>query len=428
MQKYLSLIILALFLAGCSEEVEERLEGRRIPIILETQSLTADATLRGEQVVIARAATGTVWQQNRSNALHNPGNVAYSNNFDRKWNSNIGSGGNLSASPLIAGGYVFAMDSAYRLTALDSANGRTKWQTPLAGGKGTAFGGGIALYKGKIFASDGFGTVTAVSAETGTVQWTQDLLTPIRATPVVDSDIVIVTSIDNRATALNVNDGSVLWRHQGFQQNVGVVGTGSAAIAGNVAIVPYSSGEVYGLRMTDGGVLWQANLTATSRSSSLSELGDISADPVVDEIGRTYAISNGGRMSAIDIASGNSVWEHRLSGGETPILSGDYIFVISNSSQLLAIRKADGAVRWTRQLQHWKNPNNREQLLDWKAPLLLGGKLFLANGDGDGILVDVQTGEVLQEVPLSGAVALPPVVSDGVLYILYDNANLSAYR
>ena len=427
MHKYLP-IILALFLFGCSDDKEERLEGRRIPIILEAQSLQADVTLRGEPVTIARPVAGNSWFMNRGNAIHNPGNVAYSNAFEGKWNANIGNGGNLSAPPLVAGGYVFAMDSAYRLTALNSENGRVRWQTALAQGKGTAFGGGIALYRGRIFASDGFGTVTAVSAETGKVEWTRNLLTPIRATPVVESDIVIVTSIDNRATALNVNDGSVLWRHQGFQENVGVVGTGSPAIAGNVAIVPYSSGEVYGLRMTDGGVLWQVNLTAISRSSSLSELGDISADPVVDETGRVYAISNGGRLSSIDIASGSAVWEHRISGSETPVVSGDYIFVISNSSQILAIRKADGAVRWERQLQHWKNPNKRDKLLDWKAPLLLDGKLFLANGNGDGILMDSGTGDILQEIPLSGSVALPPVVSDGVLYILYDNANLSAYK
>ena len=422
------LIFFALFLFGCAEEAEIRLAGKRIPIILESQSLAADVTLRNEAVTILAAKPLDSWNQSRASATHNPGNVAYSLEFQPIWNSSIGAGGNLSASPLASGGIVFAMDSQYRLKALNGENGQVLWETELAKGKGKAFGGGLALYKGAIFVSDGFGTVSAVSAESGEVLWVRNLLTPIRATPVVDSDIVIVTSIDNHATALNTNDGSVLWRHQGFQENVGVVGTGSPAIIGNVAIVPYSSGEVYGLRMTDGSVIWQENLSAISRSSSLSELGDISADPVIDEIGRVYAISNGGRLSAIDIRTGRRVWDHRLSGGETPIISGDYLFVISNSSQLLAIRKADGAIRWQVQLQNWKEPTKRSVLLDWKAPLLLDGKLFLAHSLGGGVLVDSQTGEVLREFRLSAGIASAPIVADGVLYILNKNANLTAYR
>lgn len=422
-------IVLALGLCACANEVKKPLIGERIPIILETQSLQADISLQNVPVNISAAKNIDAWSQKGASATHNSGNIAYSLDFSPFWQANIGKGGIVSGSILAAGDFVFSMDADYRLSALDSSTGKLQWQTDLANDKNETFGGGIALYKGVIFASDGYGRVTAVDASDGSVIWVKSLLTPIRSSPVVESDIIIVTSIDNRTTALKTSDGSVLWRHQGFQQNIGFAGIGSPAIIGAFAVVPYSSGEVYAFRVTDGTVLWQTNLSATSRSSSLSELGAITADPVIDTgSGHIYAISNSGLLSSLDIRSGAVTWELRLSGGQTPTISGDYLFIVSNSSQLLAIRKADGAIHWQRQLPHWQDPDKRKKLLNWKGPLMLQDNLFLINRQGGAILVDTQTGETSMEVDLSGSISRSPIVADEVLYILYDNAYLAAYR
>src|SRR3546814_13420392 len=86
--------------------------------------------------------------------------------------------------------------------------------------------------------------------------------------------------------------GEKLWLHTGFSEPAGLLGGASPAVDGETVVVPYSSGEIFALRVENGRVVWSDNLTAVRRADALSSLADIRAAPVVDrglvlaEIGR----------------------------------------------------------------------------------------------------------------------------------------------
>ncbi len=119
--------------------------------------------------------------------------------------------------------------------------------------------------------------------------------------------------------------------------------------AGHV-VAGFSSGELNAYRYENGRSLWDVVLSRTSISTSVSSLSDIDAEPVIDQ-GRVYAIGQGGRMVAMDIASGNPLWEQNIAGISTPWVAGEWLFVVTDDARLLAIARGTGKIRWISQLR-----------------------------------------------------------------------------
>src|SRR3546814_4596588 len=105
----------------------------------------------------------------------------------------------------------------------------------------------------------------------------------MRAAPTVAGWGVFVVSIYNHLTALNAETGEKLWSHTGFSEPAGLLGGASPAVEGDIVVVPYSSGEIFALRVENGRVVWSDNLTAVRRVDALSSLADIRGGPVIED-------------------------------------------------------------------------------------------------------------------------------------------------
>ena len=81
-------------------------------------------------------------------------------------------------------------------------------------------------------------------------------------------------------------------------------------------------------------MVWSDQLVKAARFTPLAALSDIRGKPVVDR-GRVIAISHSGRMAAIDLRTGERIWDRDITGVETPWVSGDFIYVVTTQAELL---------------------------------------------------------------------------------------------
>ena len=124
-------------------------------------------------------------------------------------------------------------------------------------------GGGIAYDDGKIFVTTGFGVVIALDARNRqATSGRSDLGVPIVNAPVVNGGRIFVSTQDNHFYALAEADGRQLWDHQGIAESAGILATTSAAVPGEFVIAPYTSGEIFALRVQNGQPAWNDVLSA----------------------------------------------------------------------------------------------------------------------------------------------------------------------
>jgi outer membrane protein assembly factor BamB len=407
--------------------------GERIPVLARETVLEVDPALAGIAVTLPPATPNSEWTQSGGNAAKSMGHLALGNALGLAWRQSIGegsNGGQLAASPVIAENKIFTIDTRAVVRALNPQNGATLWQSQVRGPnapEGALFGGGVAYDNGRIYATNGAGDAAALDAKNGAVLWTKRPGGPLRGAPTVANDNVYVITQDNRLFALSPADGTVRWEGSGAVEIAGLLGASSPAAAQGTVVAGFSSGELNAYRYENGQNLWQDALARTSISTSVTSLSDIDADPVIDS-GRVYAVGQGGRMVAIELITGQRVWEINVAGIATPWVAGDWIFVVTDQAQLLALSRTNGHIRWMTQLARWRDLKDKKGRIDWVGPILAGDRLALANSVGQIVYVSPTDGRVLTTQATGMSVSLQPIVANNTLYVLHDNGQLSAWR
>jgi outer membrane protein assembly factor BamB len=408
--------------------------GQRIAVLTGEGDVTVDPATAALPMTLPEAVVNTDWTQSGGNAAKSMGHVGLGSTLAMAWRQSIGEGssnqGQLAASPVVGDGKIFTIDTRAVVRAMSPENGGTVWQRQVRGAnapEGALFGGGVAYDNGRVYATNGAGDASAIDAKTGAVVWTVRPGGPLRGAPTVANDNVYVMTQDNRLFALNPADGSVRWEGSGAVEIAGLLGASSPAAAQGTVVAGFSSGELNAYRYENGQNIWQDALARTSISTSVTSLSDIDADPVIDA-GRVYAVGQGGRMVAIELITGQRVWEINVAGISTPWVAGEWIFVVTDQAQLLALSRANGHIRWMTQLPQYRDAKDKKGRIAWVGPILAGDRLILANSAGQLVNVSPYDGSVQSTIDTRMPVSLSPIVADRTLYVLHDNGQLTAWR
>ncbi|MBK1667796.1 hypothetical protein CKO28_07080 [Rhodovibrio sodomensis] len=420
-------------LAACSwfEADPERLEGERIDVLGPERQLSAAESIQGREIELPPPYINAAWPQPGGNPPHAMFHLKLGDDPSQVWSVDVGEASGdrqqIMSQPVVAGGRVYAMDAAATVSAYTADNGQRIWRRQLIEDTEGIFGGGPGYADGRLFVTTGAGRLFALDAATGETVWTYDAGVPMRAGPTVRDGQVYAVTIVNETVALSAEDGSELWTHQGIEEQAGLLGSASPAVTSAAVYVAYSSGELFALLPENGRALWSDSLAGIARTGSVANLTDVRAKPVA-EGNRVYAISNANRMTAIDTRRGARVWDERLSGIEMPWIAGDWLFVVTAQSELLALERETGRIRWVTQLARWEDSEDKDGPIVWQGPVLAGDRLLLLGSQGKAVSVSPYNGEVMGAIDIPGAPAAPPVVADQTLYILTDGATLAAYR
>jgi polyvinyl alcohol dehydrogenase (cytochrome) len=243
-----------------------------------------------------------------------------------------------------------------------------------------------AFFDGQIFVGSARGTIHALRAESGCVQWTFDANGPVR------SAMIVVPNEKRHALlfgdqigwyyALEAETGKLLWKRRIEEHDTARL-TGAALVRNGVVYVPVASweetrssgadylcctfrGALVALRIRDGGQIWKSYMVPEPTVQGKTDSGKVKWGP-----------------------SGASIWS-------TPVYDArrDLIYVTtgdnfsapatSTSDALVAINPPDGKIVWASQTTpNDVSPSERGPDFDYGSPPLLirtpeGRELILA--------------------------------------------------
>jgi outer membrane protein assembly factor BamB len=433
---FASALLASLTAAGCDlfgDKPKSRLAGDRISVLGLDRKIEPDPAVASQPITLPPVTLNPEWPEPGGNPSHAMGNLALPNQVRKAWDTGIGDGSarytKVMSQPVIAIGRVFAMDGGVQVSALDAASGKRFWQVDLKpeDQKGNAFGGGPCFWNGRLFVSTGYAEVVALDPNDGRILWRRNVSSPLHSAPTVVDNRVFVVTVDNELVALSAEDGRRQWSHNGIPETGSLLGNASPAVEGEIVVVAYTSGELFALRVENGRALWSENLAAARGMDALSSMADIHGRPVIDR-GRVFAVSHSGRMLAIDLRTGNHVWEQDLGGSHEPWCGGEFVFVLANDNEIVCLTRNEGKVRWTMQLPAYEDMEKKKDPIVWVGPVLGGDQLIVLSSSGVAMWVSPVNGETQWKTEMSDKGYLGPVIAGSTLYLLTDDANLSAYR
>jgi outer membrane protein assembly factor BamB len=434
----------ALMLAACAED-DPILPGKREGLreVLQTDAAEpAESEVVGANTVNVTApvrlpaqVANADWTQRIGTPATRVGNPALSAAPQLAWSASIGKGDSarsrITADPVVAGGRVFAMDSSAQVTAL-STGGQVLWTANLVPSSDSAndgSGGGLAFGDGKLFASTGFGTLTALDPATGGVIWTQALRSTGAASPTVYGDLVYMIAGSQEAWALDTDTGRIEWRLAATPDLNNLVGGPAPAVSDKYAVFAFGSGEVQGAFRKGGLRMWDAQIAGRRDGLAQSAVSDITGDPVIYG-DRVYVGNHSGRMAALQLANGARIWTAN-EGPLSPVWATDAsVYLVSDKNELVRLRAADGTRVWGTKLPFFvkDRPRRQAEVFAHYGPVLAGSQLVVASNDGLMRFFDPVSGALVRTVEVPGGATTNPVVAGRTLYVVSTKGQLHAFR
>jgi outer membrane protein assembly factor BamB len=406
-------------------------KANRIPVIALNDQLKVADALKGQDFFLPAPAPQTDWPVPGGTLQQSVENVDAAPAFQIAWRRSIGVGSSrrhhITAPPIAADGRLFVMDGGSTVSAHDARTGAPIWHVnimPKSKRDHEAWGGGVAYADGKIYASSGFKEVVQIDAKTGAIGWRSRTEAPIHAAPSVADGRVFAVDVNDELLAFDAGSGLQLWTYQALTEPARMLAASSPAVENDTLVTSFASGELVALRAANGNELWNAALARASRTNALSEIRDIAGRPVIYKTD-VFAVSHADYFAAVDLRTGSVRWTLPVSAITTPWASGDVVYVVDQSGEVICVSRDSGQVYWIRDLNEGLKKKKRAY---WSSPLLAGNRLITLSNKGVALALNPKTGATVATLRLGSEALMGPIAVNGMIYAVTESGQLVAIR
>lgn len=261
--------------------------------------------------------------------------------------------------------------------------------------------------------------VRALDKRTGALVWNSETVgygTGDNTELLVAGNLVL--DLDASVFAFDRRSGALRWAYTDLLDPGAFVGRGAAdslaLYAGSV------SGDLYAIRLNDGGLRWKLKIATDSATTRVN-------DPAIDggtvfatyqRFGLTLSSRTGG-VAAVDALTGTLLWRTELppetaflpAGGVGRVqVSATLVYAANLDGRIFALRRSDGSVAWT----IGRNPSYSPSQFDLRRIVLARNWLVYDSSDGSVTAVDATTGSLVwKTTPSLVESILDPMTFDG---------------
>lgn len=289
--------------------------------------------------------------------------------------------------------------------ALNPKTGRKLWRTDTDARliAGPTLAGSLVLL-GTLDAE-----VIALKREDGTQAWRARVSSEVLAPPVREGGVVVARCGDGKLFGLSADTGVRLWSFDRAQPQLTLRGQSAPMIQDETVYAGLDNGRMVALRLETGETVWEQIVAAPEGRNDLDRIVDIDADPLVFGDG-VYAVSFGGELAAVGLTEGRVAWRRPVKSYSGVALLGALLAVTDEEGVVWALDAQTGAAAWKQEGLKYRKLS---------PPATADG--YFVVGDFEGYLhwLSPQDGRIVARVrAVDDAVAAAPVLHDGLLYVL----------
>ncbi|MFH0863111.1 MAG: PQQ-binding-like beta-propeller repeat protein [Candidatus Altiarchaeota archaeon] len=300
--------------------------------------------------------------------------------------------------------------------------------------------GRLTADSGTLYGSSYDGGIFALDESSGSLLWRSRL--PARCgDPVVSEDLLVYGCSNRQAYGINRTTGNRTWVEiypDEFSSN--------AVSSGGLVYFGSRRGQVYAVKSANGRTLWKANAGAGIYSTpepaedmlyvptagaglkafrlkdgsaawNFTQAGSVSSSPTAFR-GNVYFGTDMGVLYALDRNTGEKKWSFQTGYpiSAKPLVTRD-IIVFSSSNGVIWGLNPDGSLKWTHNLTRFSNPE----------PVLYRGRIFAPDGSSRLLILDPESGSLLENRSYDSHFNNPPLFSSGRMIVGYLNGEVRVF-
>lgn len=299
------------------------------------------------------------------------------------WSKRIGKGAEnlyLKLTPAVIGGYLFVADQYGKLIATDISTGEPVWQIH---DKNVNYTSGAGGGDGMVLIGTGDGRVIARDVQTGNLKWVAKVSSEILSAPTAFNQITVVRTGDGNIFGLDSGTGKEIWNYDRTVPSLTLRGNAPPVIGGDRVFAGFDNGRFVALDLKSGQSLWDSPLAIPSGRSDLDRMVDVDSAPIVQK-NTIFVASFHGGVSAISSIDGRILWTREISSYAGIALGGRYVYVTDDEGSIWALNAETGASVWKKDELKERYPT---------APAYYNGYVVVCDSEGYTLWMNAQTGE-----------------------------------
>jgi outer membrane protein assembly factor BamB len=268
------------------------------------------------------------------------------------WKVSVGDGhdGNyLYLQPTLIEDMLYAASADGELVSVNPEDGKVSWRRELD----QQIMAGVGGDQSQLYLVSADAQLLTFDRENGEAGWQARLPNEVIAPPQSNGSLVVAQTIDGKVLGFDAATGERLWQYDGAVPVLTIRGAATPVVGSEITLVSFASGQLFALSSETGQPQWQYTVGEPKGRTELERLVDITAQPVVID-SAALVVSYKGKLAAVDLRNGQEIWSRPMSSLQSPEIAYGNIFVAESNGTVTAMAGSTRNVLWTQEQLAWR--------------------------------------------------------------------------
>jgi outer membrane protein assembly factor BamB len=301
-------------------------------------------------------------------------------------------------APAITPIAIYAAATSGSIARVDPATGRAVWRVEA----GRKLAAGVGADETLLAVGTDKGDVLAFDPD-GKPLWQVKISSEVIGPPKVGEGIVVVWSGDGRIYGLSAVDGKTKWVYQRTNPPLTIRNYAGGIVSRGGLLAGTAGGKLLAMDLATGNVGWEGNVATPKGATELERIADVTSLPLAEER-QVCAVAYQGRIACFEIVRGQLNWSRDLSSLTGLAVDSRYVYVSDDTGAVHALDKVTGASAWKQDTLARRRVG---------GPQLAGDFLAVFDVEGYMHLIERGDGKLVGRVSTDGTAATAQPASSG---------------
>ena len=267
----------------------------------------------------------------------------------------------------------------------------------------------------RLLVVDTLSNIFSINLKNGDLIWRTESTSPFNSNIAIQKNRFIVIDFDNVIRCFSIINGNELWNFKTENTFIKSQKKLSVIIKDDIVYSLNNLGDLTALNINDGSLVWQ---TPTQSNEIFLNAFSLKNSEMILNNETIYFSNNKNELFSIDTRTGIVKWKQTVNSSLKPTISENYIFNISEEGYLFVIDSENGnIIRITDVFSTFKK---REKI----APVgfvIAKNKIYLSTDNGRILIINLTNSETEKVIKFNNEKISRPFINNANIFLIKNN-------
>ena len=268
-----------------------------------------------------------------------------------------------------------------------------------------------------LFIADTLSKIYSINLNNGELVWSKNSISPFNSNIKIYKDRFMTVDFENVIRCFSIRNGEELWNFK--TENSFIKSQKNLSLILNQEIVYFINnlGDITALNVNDGSLIWQ---TPTQSNMIYQNAFSLKNSDLVFSNNSIYFSNNKNEIFSIDARNGIVKWKQTVNSSLRPTITANFVFSISEEGYLFVLDVRTGSI--VKIINALANIKNKKNKIKPTGFILAKHKIYLSLNNGKLIKVDISSGIQENIFKIARSKISRPFVFNNEIYLIKENA------